>query len=371
MSEAELFTELGNLGEVDPFALLGVSVSADDKRLTKRYRQIAKQLHPDALFSKTQISKTQISKTQIDQIQADHTQIREAQAQGLTSEIAAQVISKLINPAYQKLKHQKSRTETITLLRLRVRRLVRSERLIPTFPDAQQLESLEAAEIDVFYEQALSQLAAIQFRSLGDFHVRSLAIGQINLVYLQRKMADLVIRPKPTGLISSETSLTDTLISSKIPIQTTVNRGSVGHSSDSPASKGPSYDTASKISFVRQHTNRAKIYLSQKNYEKAVQELRDALKLSPQSPEIHSMIGQTYYKQNLSGMAKAHFRQALKLNPNHKVALKYGTLLGLTVEDTATKQPQPQTAPPSPSPQPDAADTLTASKAWLGRLLNR
>lgn len=368
MSEAELFTELGNLGEVDPFALLGVSVSADEKGLTKRYRQIAKQLHPDALFSKTQA----------DQIQADQTQTGDAQVQSLTTESAAQVISRLVNPAYQKLKQQKSRTETITLLRLRVRRLVRSEKLIPTFPDAQQLEILEEAEIDVFYEQALSQLAAIQFRSLEDLHVRSLAIGQINLVYLRRKMTDLVIRPKPTGLISSETSSTDTLITSETLIQTivdNVDNGSVSHPSDSPVSQGPSYDTDSKTSFVHQHTNRAKIYLSQKKYEKAVQELRDALKLSPQSPEIHSMIGQTYYKQNLTGMAKAHFRQALKLNPNHKVALKYSKLLGFTVEDAVTKQPPP--APPSPSSSPDAThttdttDTPTASRAWLGRLLNR
>ncbi|MEL7050973.1 MAG: J domain-containing protein, partial [Cyanobacteria bacterium J06588_5] len=51
MSETELFTELINLVEVDPFALLGIAVSADEKRIAKRYRQVAKQLHPDALSS--------------------------------------------------------------------------------------------------------------------------------------------------------------------------------------------------------------------------------------------------------------------------------------------------------------------------------
>ncbi len=338
MSEAELFTELSNLGEVDPFALLGVSISADDKRLTKRYRQVAKQLHPDALFNQTL---------------SNQTQTGDAQPQDLTPNVAAQVISRLVNPAYQKLKHQKSRTETITLLRLRVRRLVRSERLIPTFLEAQQLDTLEEAEIDVFYEQALSQLAAIQFHSLADLHVRSLAIGQINLVYLRRKMADLVIRPKPAGLISNETTSTET------PIQT-----------------APSSNTAKETNFARQHTDRAKIYLNQKNYEKAVQELRDALKLSPQSPEIHSIIGQTYYKQNLSGMAKAHFRQALKLKPDHKVALKYVKRLGLTAEDLASTRssPQPNSQPqaaPTPHSHPTTINPPTTSRAWLGRLLNR
>ncbi len=351
---SELITELSSLGEIDPFALLGVSISTDDKRLTKRYRQVAKQLHPDALLST-------------------------AAPQGLTPNVAAQVISRLINPAYQKLKHQKTRTETITLLRLRVRRLVRSEKLIPTFLEAQQLEAIEEADIDVFYEQALSQLASVQFCSLDDLRVRSLTIGQINLIYLQRKMSDLVIRSKPAGLVASASISADTPTS----LDTRIQKKTDGKETDTISAshlfnsqnQAPGSDTASGTNFVRQHTNRAKIYLTQKNYEKAVQELRDALKLSPQNPEIHSMIGQTYYKQNMSGMAKAHFRQALKLKPDHKVALKYGKLLSLTSEGPAAKQPYKRpdsTTQPNPvEQQPKAADPPTASRAWLGRLLNR
>ena len=49
MSEVEIFAELTNMVDVDPFSLLGISVSADEKRIAKRYRFVAKQLHPDML----------------------------------------------------------------------------------------------------------------------------------------------------------------------------------------------------------------------------------------------------------------------------------------------------------------------------------
>ena len=93
----------------------------------------------------------------------------------------------------------------------------------------------------------------------------------------------------------------------------------------------------------------------------AVQELREALKIAPQSPEIHSMIGQAYYKQALLGMAKAHFKQALKLKPTHKVALKYGEILGLQEPATSSTK----------SSVKETASTESTKKLWLGRLLHR
>jgi curved DNA-binding protein CbpA len=136
MSRAELFSELTNLVDIDPFALLGISVSADEKRIAKRYRQIAKQLHPDAIAST---------------------------AQGIEVDTAAQVIARIVNPSYQKLKHDKGRQEKLSTLRLRVRRLARTEKLVPTFQNAQQLAQTAVENVDIFYEQTLSQLAEGQF----------------------------------------------------------------------------------------------------------------------------------------------------------------------------------------------------------------
>ena len=358
MSEAERFTELTNLVDIDPFALLGISVSADEKRIAKRYRQVAKQLHPDALAS------------------ADT-------ADGLSQVIAEQVIARIVNPSYQKLKHERTRQETLSLLRFRVRRLVRTEKLIPTFADAIELSDIDDNAVDIFYEQALSKLAQQQFQSIQALHTHSLEIGQLNLMYLRRKLSDLVIRPKRAGLMT--TAVTPTAASPSANSAATANGllSQVPNSSDSPVNgpqSGPLTAAPKPVTdYLAKHLTRAKTYLKKQSYEQAVQELREAIKLAPQNPEIHSMLGQSYFKQKMSGMAKAHFRQALKLKPDHKVAQKYGKLLGLLDEPiTDPHQPaRPPDANPSPPDKSAAQPTdKTASKtagkgAWLGRFLNR
>ncbi len=118
---------------------------------------------------------------------------------------------------------------------------------------------------------------------------------------------------------------------------------------DATLNRATAITEAAPIDYAEKHINRAKTYLSQQNYTAAVQELREALKITPRSAEIHSLIGQAYYKQHLLGMARTHFRQALKLNPTHRVAKKYGQLLGISAITT-------ETAPKKP---------------WLGRLLHR
>jgi curved DNA-binding protein CbpA len=327
MSKAELFTELTNLVDVDPFALIGVSVSADEKRIAKRYRQIAKQLHPDALSGDSS----------------------GGCSGSMDPEIAAQVIARIVNPSYQKLKQEKSRQEMLSTIRLRVRRLVRTEKLLPTFHSGQQLVEVPDESVDIFYEQTLSALAECQFRSLGDLHTHSLEMGQLNLIFLSRKLENLVIRSKRAGL------MTATVIPTAAAATAMATNYERAAASEEAAQLPPAKP---EINYVQKHTVRAKTYLAQQNYDAAVQELREALKISAQSPELHSMIGQVYYKQKLSGMAKTHFRQALKLNPDHKIALKYSELLGMSA-DKATFQPSPQVSDAAPQ------------KPWLGRLLRR
>ncbi len=348
MSEAELFTELTKLVEVDPFALIGISVSADEKRIAKRYRTIAKQLHPDVLAN----TSTQPGKSQ----------------QGITPAEAAEVIARIVNPSYQKLKHDKSRQAVLSMLRLRMRRLIRSEKLIPTFEHAKQLASVEENNIDIYYEQAISQLAQLQFAGIDQLHTCSLEIGQLNLVYLRRKTADSASQPRQpsqTTILSSTTAAPATDHSGDSTSPASVAKLNKGRGESTPRSP---------LDYVTRHTERAKTYLRQRSYESAVQELREALKLSPQSPEIHSMLGQTYYKQSLMGMARAHFKQAYRLNPNHRVVKKYIELLGLTAElqaEVAQRTTQQKLAATAARSTDGTSSGSTPKKAWLGKLLGR
>ncbi len=346
MSEAELFLELTHLVDIDPFALIGISVSADEKRIAKRYRTIAKALHPDALANASSW-------------------------QEITPTRAAQIIARIVNPSYQKLKHGKSRQETLSTLRFRVLRFARTNKLIPTFEQAQQLADLEENSIDVFYEQAISQLAQRQFTTIELLHTSSLEIGQLNLVYLHRKTGT-AIRQKRAGLISKTTLPTtaDQTIGSTSPSPNQLNRGRGDGTDENALNPTP----LPPVDYVAKHTERAKAYLKQRNYDYAVQELREALKLAPQSPEIHSIIGQAYYKQSLTGMAKAHFKQAYRLNPNHRVVRKYIGILGLNAELIKKKAQNGSSSQIEKAPADSAVDTthaLTSKKAWLSNLLRR
>ena len=320
MSKAELLRELTCLADIDPFALIGVSVSADEKRIAKRYRQVAKQLHPDALSGG----------------RGDG---------GMDEAIAAQVIARIVNPSYQKLKHDKSRQEILANIRFRVIRLVRTEKLLPTFPSSIHLAEAEDEGVDILYEQALSKLAESQFQTLDELHTHSLEISQLNLIFLSRRLENLSIWPKRIGLISA--AVTPTAVASVVANAELATANPPAKKLEQP-----------EINYAQKHTVRAKTYLTQQNYEAAVQELREAIKISPQNPELHSMIGQAYYRQKLLGMAKTHFRQALNLKPDHKVALKYSKLLGMSA-DNKTHQPTSQ----------EPKEVL--KKPWLGRLLSR
>ena len=340
MSEAEQFTELVNLVDIDPFALVGVSVSADEKRIAKRYRQIAKQLHPDVLA-------------------------RNESHRTMSAEIAARVIARIVNPSYQKLKQEKSRQETLSTIRLRVRRLVRAQKLVPTFSSAQQLTEIADENVDIFYEQALTHVSGSQFESLSGLYTHSLEISQLNLVFLSRRLENLVIRPKRAGLMTA--AVTPTAVApppATVGATHATQAGDAGNGGAAPDEADPAID------YVRKHTTRAKTYLVKQNYEMAVQELREALKIAPQDPELHSMIGQTYYKQNLSGMAKSHFRQALKLKPTHGVALKYGKLLGITA-DADTRKPLNRNDSAIAPQKADERTDVSSNKPWFGRLLSR
>ncbi|MEO1068781.1 MAG: J domain-containing protein, partial [Cyanobacteria bacterium J06638_6] len=159
----------------DPYALLGVSVAADGRRLLKRYRTVAKQLHPDAFVDKSLEQR----------------------------KFADQVLPKLVNPAYQRLKQDKGRNEVLATLRFKVRRLSREQQLQPSSERGRQLLNVPEPEIDIFYEHAVEQLGNRQYASLADFEANTRQISELNLVYLRRKMGAPVIREKRTGLVSS------------------------------------------------------------------------------------------------------------------------------------------------------------------------
>jgi curved DNA-binding protein CbpA len=280
----------------DPYAVLGVAVTADERRILKRYRQVAKQLHPDIQATKDESGR----------------------------EFANQVLTRLVNPAYQRLKQDKGRSETLAMLRLKVRRLSRDQKLLARGEFAKQLRESPEPEVDVFYEQALSNLSDAQYHSSDDFARRTAAIAELNLIYLRRKMGEPVIREKRTGLVSSAAV--------QQPVTVTAENTS-GQSVSGPS-----------VNYAQRHVDRAKTYIANKRYAQAIQELRDAVRIEASNSDYHTMLGQAYLLNKMGGMAKVHIRQALKLNSRNPVALKYAKQMNLDLGDLNGSAPKKKNA---------------------------
>ena len=276
----------------DPYAVLGLAVTADDRRVLKRYRHIAKQLHPDVQAQKDEATRT----------------------------FTSQVLTRLVNPAYQRIKQDKGRLETLATLRFKVRRLSREDKLQPRQAMAQKLMAVPEPEVDVFYEQVLSDLAENQYESTDRFAQQTQAIAELNLVYLRRKMGDPVIREKRSGLVASAT------------VQASVT---VTADETTPPEPAP-------VNYAQKHIDRARTYIANKKYPQAIQELRDAVRIEASNPDYHTMLGQAYLLNKMEGMAKGHIRQALKLNPRSAVALKYAHKLNIDTEEFTSSNKAPK-----------------------------
>lgn len=278
----------------DPYAVLGVSLAADERRILKRYRQVAKVLHPDV----------------------------HASSSPLIGEFANQTLARLVNPAYQRLKADKGRSETLATLRFKVRQLNRDNRLTATSESAQQLLQVPEPEIETFYEQALLQLSEHQYDSPTTFDALTQQISQLNLIYLSRKMGEPVIREKRSGLVAAGSIKTGAVAS--------------GESFAKPA-----------VNYAERHSARAQDYLKNGNYNAAIQELKDALKIDAHNSSYHCLIGQAYMLNQLPGMAKVHFKQAIKLNPKNEIALKYARQLQIDLKPDVGPQGSSSSAPAS------------------------
>lgn len=261
----------------DPYAVLGLSVAADERRVLKRYRHIAKLLHPDSL------------------VQADPA----------TMALAEQIFARVVNPAYQRVKQEKERADTMALLRIKVRRLSREETFLPQGEAAQRLLKLLVQEADVFYEQAVAELADVQYQQLDEFRATTQQLAELNLAYLYLKMGEPVIREKRSGIIAAAQA--------------------------KPMEFAPSpHETAQvAVNYAQRHYYRAQEYAKKANWPQVVAELRDAIRLEATRSEYHSLLAKAYFMQNLRGMAKVHFRQALKFNPKDPLALQYAVHLDL------------------------------------------
>ncbi len=261
----------------DHHAILGVPVDADVKDIRKRYLKIARRLHPDSCISDSEDDKRR----------------------------ASQFLSKLVNPAWEKLSQEKDRTEYGLLLKLKGQQALQRKNSIEILSNLAKQLSV-ASNIDHFYQTSLRDLAAKQYEHLDQTPELTAQISELNLVYLMRKESN--------GGVSLDEPKKTIYTGSNIPDSTT----HAPNRSTPPPSPRPT----ERETVTAQYYRRAEEHANKNNFAQAILELREALQLDPNNSRCHSLMGMVYLKQNQATMAKIHFNKALQINPQEPMALE-------------------------------------------------
>lgn len=278
----------------DHHAVLGVPVDAEFKDIRKRYLKIARRLHPDSCSAQSEADKQR----------------------------ANQLLSKLVNPAYENFSQAGNRAEYTVLLTQMGKRLEQESASIELKSELGK-QLAQTNDIDQVYKTSLGKLADKQYDSFDQVLQLIAQISELNLVYLIRKGGKGFQSPPP-------------------PKSAGTNSG--GPKQDTPPSPPPREPEPESV--VEQYYRRAQVLLVKNNFAQARVELQDALKLEPNNSRCHSLIGVVYLKQNQTTMAKVHIQKALQLNPQDPMALKGKQFLDQLAAQKADGQ---TTAPPQPT----------------------
>jgi curved DNA-binding protein CbpA len=258
---------------IDHHAVLCVPVDADIKEIRKRYLQIARRLHPDSSFTETDEQK----------------------------QLGNEFLSKLVNPAYEKLVGDRTRTEYILILSQIGKRLIQESTSVTINTDLGK-QLAQTPNLDQFYRSAIAKLAQTQYDSLEQVLQVIAQVSELNLVYLMRSAGKLSAAPPPQA-------------------QPKVQSGTP--QPNIPKNTPPEPAPAKEDSVVEQYVRRAQSLIDKNQFAQAKVELQDALKLEPKNSRCHSLIAMVYLKQNQLKMAKIHFDNTLKLDPNDETALQW------------------------------------------------
>ena len=263
----------------DHHAILGVPVDADAKEIRKYYLKIARRLHPDSCTAAGETAK----------------------------QLASQMLSKLVNPAWEQLSQDKNRIEHTLLLKLKGQAAQRKQAEIEIIGSlAKQLAMTNAMAVEHFYKSALQDMGERQYQQLDQVGEVTAQISELNLVYLMRKEGQgESLNSQPGKQIFTGEAGKSTHPGSTV----------TQFSSDNSASAPP------RQTMAEQYYRRAEECFSKGNFAQATLELRDALKIEPNNSRCHSLMGMVYLRQNQGTMAKIHFNKALAADPKNEMAI--------------------------------------------------
>ena len=272
---------LFKLNITDYHAILGVPINADAKQIRLQYLKIAQKLHPDTC-------------------KVDITQ----------KQLASDILSKLVNPAYKQISRKNSYAEYQLVLTQVGNRLAEQADKI-TLASEITRELLTAGDkMELVYNKLVKNLVNKQYQSLDQVTHYIAQLSELNLVYLM--------------LTQKQAAKKEVSVSAESQNQSPAKaQASSSPSQDSQSAKNEVTPKSRVDSYLR----RAKEYMAKNSFAMAVSELRAALKIDPNHSTCHGLLGQAYLQQNQLTMAKVHINKAWEANPKDPVTIEAKELL--------------------------------------------
>lgn len=263
----------------DYHAILGVPIGASPEQVRQQYLQITRILFPD---------------------------IRKLNSED-EKQLADQLLSKLVNPSYEVLfKNKEARSEHLVILEQIGERLGQKGQAHLKSKTAQELAKA-GDKGEALYRKYLTSIANQEYQVINKALEKIALISELNLVYLMLKASKI-----ETSKTSAQTAASPSQQNSLEPDEH--NEAQESEKETSSVNKTPTY--------VEPYLRRGQNFINQKDYSKAILELREALKLDPKSIDAHTLLGLAYVRQKQLGMAKVYINKALKLDPNNEMALE-------------------------------------------------
>ena len=291
----------------DYHAILGISLDADPKTIRLKYLRTAQKLHPDTCKANAEDKK-----------------------------LASKILSKLVNPAYKELSNKTQFAEhQLVLTQIGKRYAEKSDRMTIASEAAKKLLQADK-NVDRVYQELLQELTINQYQNISKVLSKIAAISELNFVYL-------VVKQKQ-GINREDRAIKQKLAQSPKSSQTGKSSSKAPLNPQNKAPQPPQEDTeistpqSRAISYIR----RAKEYMTKKEINDAISELRDALKIDPNNSTAHALMGRAYLHQNQLTMARVHINKADSVDPKDPEVIQSKEQL-----EKLTKKRQKKGAKPS------------------------
>jgi tetratricopeptide (TPR) repeat protein len=287
---------LFRLNVTDYHAVLGVSLDADAKEIRLKYLKIVQMLHPDRCKSDV-----------------------------IRKELASEILSKLVNPAYEHLSRKQSFAEHQLILTQIGKRLAeKKEQLNVTSESAQEL--LKASDrVELVYPGLLKNLAEQEYQYLEKITDNIGVISELHLVYLALKQGKGINREERVATPAKpkeEAAVKPTVEVAPQPKPETPIQSNPAVASSNAVNDKEQDEEAAIKDRIAAYIRRANEYIAHGSYTQAISELKYGLKLDPHHATCHALIGKAYLEQKQITMAKVHINKAFDANDRDSMIIE-------------------------------------------------